>query len=61
MFLDQLCIKSQDEKKMESQLKMERQCGSGRPAKIMTKSGINQHFDHQCGISQHKYKLIFTA
>ena len=44
-------------KRKEDGISSERQSGSGRPAKIMTKSGIKQLrrlFDNKCGISQTK-------
>ena len=44
-------------KRKEDGISSERQSGSGRPAKIMTKSGIKRLvklFDHKCGISQRK-------
>ena len=39
-------------RRKEDEISAERQCGSGRPAKIMTNLGIC--FDHKCGISQRK-------
>ena len=44
-------------KRKENGISSERQSGRGRPAKIMTKSGIKRLvklFDHKCGISQLK-------
>ena len=44
-------------KRKDDGISSERQSGSGRPAKIMTKSGIKRLvklFDHKCGISQRK-------